>query len=76
MAVTQKISVTIGRRELGHAKRLASKLGVSLAQTIDALVMASACRRPNEIVYTSDVADLEALRAGVPQFASVRIERA
>lgn len=31
MAVTQKISVTIGRRELGHAKRLASKLGVSLS---------------------------------------------
>lgn len=49
---------------------------VPMAQTIDALVMASACRRPNEIVYTSDVADLEALRAGVPQFASVRIERA
>jgi hypothetical protein len=31
MAVTQKISVTIGRKELGHAKRLASKLGVSLS---------------------------------------------
>lgn len=49
---------------------------VPTAQTIDALVMASACQRPNEIVYTSDVADLEDLRAGVPQFASLRIERA
>jgi len=48
---------------------------VPAAQTIDALVMASACRRANEIVYTSDVRDLEALRDGVPQFASVRIER-
>ena len=49
---------------------------VPTAQTIDALVMASACQRPNEIVYTSDVADLEDLRAGVPHFASLRIERA
>jgi len=49
---------------------------VPTAQTIDALVMASASQRPNEVVYSSDVADLEALRDGVPQFASLRIERA
>jgi predicted nucleic acid-binding protein len=46
------------------------------AQTIDALVMASACQRPNEIVYTSDPKDLEMLRDSVPQFSAVRIERA
>lgn len=48
---------------------------VRRAQTIDAIVMASACQRPNEIVYTSDPNDLEALRAGVPRFALVRIVR-
>jgi hypothetical protein len=31
MAATEKISVTIGRRELGHAKQLASRLGISLS---------------------------------------------
>ena len=31
MPTTEKISVTIGQRELGQAKRLASKLGVSLS---------------------------------------------
>jgi hypothetical protein len=31
MPATEKISVTIGREELGHAKRLASRLGVSLS---------------------------------------------
>ena len=46
------------------------------AQTIDALVMASACQRPGEIVYTSDPKDLEALRSSVPAFAALRIERA
>lgn len=46
------------------------------AQTIDALVMASAAQRPNEIVYTSDPGDLEMLKAAVPQFASIRILRA
>lgn len=45
------------------------------AQTIDALVMASAAQRPNEIVYTSDPKDLELLRDHVPQFKAVRIER-
>lgn len=63
------------------AEHVARMAGVALtlvpkAQTIDALVMASACQRSNEIVYTSDLDDLEALRNGVPQFASVRIERA
>lgn len=43
------------------------------AQTIDALVMASAAQRLNECVYTSDPHDLEALRAAVPQFAAIRI---
>ena len=31
MSATEKISVTIGRAELGQAKRLASRLGVSLS---------------------------------------------
>jgi len=46
------------------------------AQTIDALVMASAAQRPHEIVYTSDPGDLEMLKAAVPQFASIQILRA
>lgn len=45
------------------------------AQTIDALVMASASLRPNEVVYTSDPRDLEMLRDSVRQFGAVRIER-
>ena len=45
------------------------------AQTIDALVMASASQRPNEVVYTSDPEDLEMLRDSVPQFKTVRIHR-
>ena len=36
------------------------------AQTIDAIVMASASQRPGEVIYTSDPKDLEALRSGVP----------
>jgi hypothetical protein len=60
-----------------HVARLA---GVALtlvpeAGTVDAIVMASASQRPGEVVYTSDPDDLETLRACVPQFASVRIER-
>ncbi len=47
---------------------------VPAAQTIDAIVMACACQRPGEIVYTSDPDDLETLRRGVPEFASIRIE--
>ena len=35
--------------------------------TVDALVMASAALR-GDTVYTSDVGDLERLRAGVPGF--------
>ncbi len=31
MAATEKISVTIGKTELSHAKRLADRLGVSLS---------------------------------------------
>ena len=42
------------------------------AQTIDALVMASAAQRPNEIVYTSDPADLEMLKAAVPSLPRFR----
>jgi hypothetical protein len=38
--------------------------------------MASASQRSGEVVYTSDVDDLTALRDGVPQFASIGIERA
>jgi predicted nucleic acid-binding protein len=43
------------------------------AQTVDALVMASAAQRPSEWIYTSDPDDLEALKAAVPQFAAIRI---
>jgi predicted nucleic acid-binding protein len=46
------------------------------AQTIDAIVMASASQRSGEVVYTSDVDDLTALRDGVSQFAAIAIERA
>ncbi|HKY40333.1 MAG TPA: PIN domain-containing protein [Polyangiaceae bacterium] len=58
-----------------HIARLA---GVALTlvpstHTIDAIVMASACQRPGEIVYTSDLDDLERLRDGVPQFSDVRV---
>lgn len=49
---------------------------VPRAQTIDALVMASAAQRGAETVYTSDPDDLVALRDGVPMFAAVRIELA
>jgi hypothetical protein len=49
---------------------------VPSAQTLDALVMASASRRVGEVVYTSDASDLELLRASVPGFSRVRIERA
>jgi len=49
---------------------------VPRATPIDAVVMASAAQRSNEIVYTSDVADLERIRDGVPAFAEIRIERA
>lgn len=45
---------------------------VSKSTTIDALVMASAALR-GDTVYTSDMRDLERLRAGVPGFARVQI---
>jgi hypothetical protein len=34
MAATEKISVTIGRAELNHAKRLANHLGLSLSSFV------------------------------------------
>jgi hypothetical protein len=46
---------------------------VPTAKTIDALVMASAAQRRGEVVYTSDVSDLEALRQGVNEFRHLRI---
>jgi predicted short-subunit dehydrogenase-like oxidoreductase (DUF2520 family) len=49
---------------------------VPSAQTIDAIVMASASQRSQEIVYTSDPNDLELLRDSVPEFRGIRIERA
>lgn len=49
---------------------------VPSAQTVDALVMASASRRDGEVVYTSDPSDLTLLRDSVPQFSKIRIERA
>jgi predicted nucleic acid-binding protein len=48
---------------------------VPRAQTIDAIIMASASQRSGEVVYTSDVSDLTLLRDGVPQFVSIAIER-
>jgi len=48
---------------------------VSKSTTVDALVMASAALR-GDTVYTSDVGDLERLRAGVPGFARVQIAQA
>jgi len=48
---------------------------VSGVQTIDALVMASASLREDEVVYTSDPKDLEALRAAVPRFSQIAIDR-
>ena len=61
-------------------KHLAMAAGVALgtlsnATAIDVIVMASAATR-GDTVYTSDFGDLSALRAGVPAFARVRIERA
>jgi ribonuclease PH len=47
---------------------------VSNATPIDALVMASAALRGGT-VYTSDLDDLERLRAGVPGFADVQVVR-
>ncbi|HKY40332.1 MAG TPA: hypothetical protein VJN18_30570 [Polyangiaceae bacterium] len=38
MSITEKISVTIGKAELVHAKRLASRLGVSLSGFITSAV--------------------------------------
>jgi len=60
MAVTEKISVALGRRL------------VPGAGTIDAIVMASASLR-GDTVYTSDPGDLTRVRDRVPEFASVRI---
>ena len=56
-------------------KSLAIAAGVALglvrgSTQIDAIVMASAATR-DDIVYTSDPDDLEALRRSVPQFANV-----
>ncbi|MGH7294318.1 MAG: PIN domain-containing protein, partial [Polyangiaceae bacterium] len=57
-----------------HIARLAgTALGsVRGAGAVDAIVMASAALR-GDTVYTSDVEDLEALRSGVPGFASVQV---
>jgi hypothetical protein len=49
---------------------------VPSAQTIDAIVMASASCRAGEVVYTSAPSDLERLRDNVPEFFGIRIERA
>jgi predicted nucleic acid-binding protein len=73
-----------GRREKERTKLLekhvAMAAGIALglvlrSTTIDALVMASAALR-GDTVYTSDVGDLERLRAGVPGFARVQIASA
>ncbi len=43
--------------------------------TIDGIVMTSAWLR-GDVIYTTDVGDLGSLRAKIPAFAAVRIERA
>ena len=55
-------------RLAGHARSL-----VRGAETIDAIVMASASLR-GDVVYTSDPHDLERLRSGI--FRNVRVEQA
>lgn len=40
MSATEKVSVTLGREELRHAKRLASRLGLSLSTFINEAVRA------------------------------------
>jgi predicted nucleic acid-binding protein len=81
-----------GRREKERAKLLRSvhvealekhvamTAGIALglvpkSTAIDALVMASAALR-GDTVYTSDVGDLERLRAGVAGFARIQIAQA
>jgi predicted nucleic acid-binding protein len=55
------------------AKLAGSAVGlVPGATPVDAIVMASAAQR-DDVVYTSDPDDLEALRASVPEFSHVRI---
>ena len=61
-------------------KHIAMTAGIALglvpkATTIDAVVMASAALR-GDTIYTSDVGDLEMLRAGVPGFVRVQIAQA
>lgn len=61
-------------------KHVAMTAGIALglvprSTTIDALVMASAALR-GDTVYTSDVGDLERLRAGVAGFSRVQIAKA
>jgi hypothetical protein len=56
---------------------LAKLAGIALgivrgATAVDAIVMASASLR-GDTVYTSDVGDLEALRAAVSRFANVQV---
>jgi predicted nucleic acid-binding protein len=57
-----------------HVARLAgAALGhVRGAGAIDSIVMATAALR-GDTVYTSDVGDFEALRAGMPSFARVQV---
>jgi hypothetical protein len=60
-------------------KHVAMTAGIALglvpkSTAIDAIVVASAALR-GDTVYTSDVGDLERLRAGVPGFARVQIAR-
>ncbi|MEO7113324.1 MAG: hypothetical protein ABI183_22990 [Polyangiaceae bacterium] len=61
-------------------KHIAMTAGIALglvpkSTTIDAVVIASAALR-GDTIYTSDVGDLERLRAGVPGFARVQIAQA
>jgi hypothetical protein len=61
-------------------KHVAMTAGIALglvpkSTTIDAVVIASAALR-GDTIYTSDVGDLERLRAGVPGFARVQIAQA
>jgi predicted nuclease of predicted toxin-antitoxin system len=54
-----------GRRLCDERRAHAALTGVRDAKTVDAIVMASAASR-GDVVYTSDVDDLERLRAYFP----------
>ena len=74
MRKMRSVHVEVLEKHVAMAAGIALGL-VSRSTTIDALVMASAALR-GDTVYTSDVGDLERLRAGVHGFGHVQIAQA